>query len=635
MLRLSRLLVILLAAPLAAAAPPGDSAPETTAAYELLLGKLLAAENRAAEGVTALWRAVELAPEDPYLRAELAELLRRLGQLEEAERQVRRALELAPDNADLLPLAGEIYVSIGERDPATLAQAERVFRRLVAARPGDLHGLHMLGRILQRQGDLAGAEEMFRALLVLRPDLRTGASALLQVLLEQHKLEAASELLRATLERNPGDLEARFTLSDLLSEQGDHAGAVAVLGAAPEAAQDHPELRRRLAMELYRSGEGAAAVALMDELVASHPAPRLLLLRALLIAQQGDLARAHGELVELIAVAPTDAEVALALADVQVRSGEIGAGRATVAGFAAELRRLGERQKAEEAELELAQLLAGVRQWNAALEEAGRLREAASPGVRVAAALLRAEALLELERPREALVELQGEMAHGGPAVAAKRAEVLFRLGRERQADRLLRGLSRDSRERRRVVEVLQRTERYHKSIPLLEELLAESPAAVDLRFWLGSAYERTGRYAEAEAELRQVLAMRPDFHLALNYLGYMWADLGENLDEALELILRAVELEPDNGAYADSLGWVYYRLGRWPEALEQLQRASRLVPGDAVVLEHLGDVLQALGQLTEAKEAYRRALRREDASQGLRGKVEALERRLQRGAGK
>ena len=105
------------------------------------------------------------------------------------------------------------------------------------------------------------------------------------------------------------------------------------------------------------------------------------------------------------------------------------------------------------------------------------------------------------------------------------------------------------------------------------------------------------------------MLALDGDFAPALNYLGYMWAEQGENLDEALIMVQRAVSLEPNNGAYLDSLGWAYFRIGRYDSAREHLERAADLVGDDAVVFEHLGDLYLASGDPGQAEIAYRKAL--------------------------
>ena len=104
-------------------------------------------------------------------------------------------------------------------------------------------------------------------------------------------------------------------------------------------------------------------------------------------------------------------------------------------------------------------------------------------------------------------------------------------------------------------------------------------------------------------AAFEKLLKVRPDHAPGLNYLGYMWADRGENLPRALELIRKAVDLEPGNGAYLDSLGWVYYRLDKLDKAEKNLRAAAVLNPDDATVEEHLGDLFEKKGDLAHARD--------------------------------
>jgi tetratricopeptide (TPR) repeat protein len=187
---------------------------------------------------------------------------------------------------------------------------------------------------------------------------------------------------------------------------------------------------------------------------------------------------------------------------------------------------------------------------------------------------------------------------------------VLLRAGREAEATSALAELAAgDDAAVLAAAQSYQRADRYQDSLSLLQKLAAAHPDQLPTAFLLGAAYERTGQRDKAVEEFRRVLKLDPDFHAALNYLGYTFAEAGMNLDEALALVSRAVALDPDNGAYVDSLGWTYFRLGRPEQARGFLERAARLEPEDATLQEHLGDVYVALGQKERARQAYQKSL--------------------------
>jgi tetratricopeptide (TPR) repeat protein len=117
-----------------------------------------------------------------------------------------------------------------------------------------------------------------------------------------------------------------------------------------------------------------------------------------------------------------------------------------------------------------------------------------------------------------------------------------------------------------------------------------------------GIAYERSDQWPKAEADLKKALALSPDQPLIMNYLGYSWIDKGQNLDEGMKLIKRAVELKPDDGYIVDSLGWAHYRLGKYDDAVRELERAVELRPQDPVMNDHLGDAYWRIGRKVEAR---------------------------------
>ena len=159
-----------------------------------------------------------------------------------------------------------------------------------------------------------------------------------------------------------------------------------------------------------------------------------------------------------------------------------------------------------------------------------------------------------------------------------------------------------------------------------VERLAQNRPEVLDAGFYYeyGSASEQAGQPIRSEAALRRALQLNPGHHPSLNYLGYMWAERGQNLRQALGMIEKALELSPGNPAYLDSQAWALYRLGHPQEAKPLLEEALRMVPDDPTLLEHSGDVYASLGQLDQAIGAYRKALVVGGSVVPLRDKIRA-----------
>ncbi|WP_174823597.1 tetratricopeptide repeat protein [Ruegeria arenilitoris] len=146
----------------------------------------------------------------------------------------------------------------------------------------------------------------------------------------------------------------------------------------------------------------------------------------------------------------------------------------------------------------------------------------------------------------------------------------------------------------------------YDTAINLTEE---DAGSNWFLYYARGISHERLKNWENAEADFRKALELNPDQPQVLNYLGYSLVERREKLDEALEMIERAVIARPDSGYIVDSLGWVLFRLGRYDEAVDHMERAVELMPVDPVVNDHLGDVYWAVGRAREAEFQWKRAL--------------------------
>ena len=140
--------------------------------------------------------------------------------------------------------------------------------------------------------------------------------------------------------------------------------------------------------------------------------------------------------------------------------------------------------------------------------------------------------------------------------------------------------------------------------------------------FWYGSACDQAGHFEQAEKLFETCIQANPQADEALNYLAYMWALRGIKLDRALEYVQRALAIDPDDGAYIDTLGWVYFKRGDYELALTALKRANDLIADDPTITEHVGDALQALGQKREALRYWTKSLRYAPDNAELRAKL-------------
>ncbi len=605
------------------AAAPGSAAE---AAYQFSIAKMLVDEGdyRAAE--SAFESALQLDPGAAYVRIEYAEFLARLGRfgrthearlerLKEAVEQAAMAQRALPGNVDALRAVATANLALGGEvpdDPGPMAAAVAAFETLRTADPGDVRSLLSLGQIYLRRGEPKAAAEVFEEIVAETPGYRPVYRLLAESLMQSNQMDKAAGALREVLTTEPDSEAARLALAEILADRGDHKEAAQVLREAPEPLES-VDARTRLATELYLSGDLDGALRELDGLTKTVPDSRYVsLLRGLVLSAQARNEEALETLEPLLGGGPGDADLAITVSQLLVRQQREAEAVKTLTSTVQRLEKEGPADEARQVRLALARLYASLERWSDVETTLAPLLAEAQPGEEGREAmLLYADALVELRRGDEALERLNAWQAQDDdPAVVGKRAEVLARTGHVPEAVAVLDGL--DPKEAPDAflesVQGLERAERYEQSLAPLERFLAVHPDSTEARFLLGTAQERADHRDQAVATFSALIADQPDFHPALNYLGYMWIEKGQNLDRAIDMVRRAVALDPDNGAYIDSLGWGYFQLGQLDKAAETLERATRLVR-DPTVYEHLGDTYAALGRADEARRAYRRAM--------------------------
>jgi tetratricopeptide (TPR) repeat protein len=440
-----------LTGPVSAAArqppPPAAARPDGDATYYFLMGRYFEEEERIDEAIAAHKRAIELAPDSAELRAELAGLYARQDRAREALETAEEALKHNPDNQEANRVLGTVYAALAEqRQPL---------------RPGD-----------------RPAEYAAKAIAALEKSRKDGIP----------------------------EITVDLMLGRLYVQTGAFAKALPPL--------------RRVADEQPGYGDGALLLA---------------------IAQEG-------------AGAPDDAIATLE-------------------------RALRENPTFARGQLRLAELYEKQQRWTDAADLYGRMQSA---------------------NPRMT-------------GLATRRAAALINAGKAAEARQLLEQAAGDKDADPVRLYLLAEAQRAGKDLAAAEataqKLLAASPGDARGLHVLAQVQQDKGDAKGAERTLRELIGRDPIDANALNSLGYMLAERGERLEEAVELLQRALKIEPSNPSYLDSLGWAYFQLGRLELADAPLSEAASKLTESSVVQEHLGDLRFRQQRYADAASAWERAL--------------------------
>ncbi|MEL6258083.1 MAG: tetratricopeptide repeat protein, partial [Pseudomonadota bacterium] len=229
-----------------------------------------------------------------------------------------------------------------------------------------------------------------------------------------------------------------------------------------------------------------------------------------------------------------------------------------------------------------------------------------------------ADALDSAGRRSEAIAQLD-RVAPDSPFYAAAQGQIAWALRREGRGEEALSiaraalDASKDRDLKIQLGDLYRSVSRYAEADQVFSELI-DTDARNGVHDWRlyyarGTVRDELEFWPGAEADLRRALELQPVAPNVLNYLGYSLVDRGMDVEEGFSLIQKAVALRPDEGHIVDSLGWAYFRLGRFDEAVVQLERAVELSPGDVVINDHLGDAYWRVGRRLEASFQWKRAL--------------------------
>ena len=524
--------------------------------------------------------------------------------------------------------------------PAFVAQAP-------ASARGEAYYLFLHARKLEGEGDIDGAIAAHTRALALVPDAAEVRAELAGLYARQNRIADAVVEGQAALALDPENREANRILGFAFGSlaEGERGAttpesmenarkAVAHFEKARAGSGSDPGAELTLGRLYVLVGEFDRAITVLNNFLLEQSGyVEAILLLSDAYAGKGDSESAVRTLSRVMTAQPGNARAAMQLAELYEEGGRW-------------LEAAGVYERLAAASPRMAPALAPRRAT--ALINAGRHDEArtmldaltdASPndaGVwyLAAQASLRSGALSEAERAARRIQALDPNDPRGVSTLAdvfyARREFPRALETLQPWIDRSVKGsLSPEADEMvlPRAAQILTALGHDERAVEMLETIATRAPGNEDVTFELAAAYERARRHADAERLFREIVQADPEHALALNYLGYMLADRGERLDEAVSLVTRALQLEPGNPSYQDSLGWAYYKQGRFDLAVEHLGHAAASSATNSIIQDHYGDALFALKRYDEAIGAWQKALA------GDRSDVEPeeIEKKIQR----
>jgi tetratricopeptide (TPR) repeat protein len=576
--------------------------------------------------------------------------------------EYRLAIEADPSSEFLNAGLAELYVKTGRIRDAVL-EAQDIIKR----DPKNLEAHKLLGRIYLRSlGDMPGgngsdnvlklAIDQYEEIVKLEPDSVDDHLLLGRLYRLGNDMQKAEAELKTAVKLDPGSEEAVTTLAMLYTDEGDTAHALQVLSAVPDAARsaklyaalgaayeqrkdyksaidafqhaivldrDNLDAIRGLAENLMNDGQFDRALEQYKVIVDSNPEDAQSYVRiSEIYRREGKYDLALDNLKKADALVPDSAEVAYNMAavyqaqnryddaikllqDLVKKTDNSQADRNNRAIFLERLGMIYRDQENYTAAVDTFRKLLPLGDENARSgyqEIIDTYRDAKQWPQATAAAK---EAVQRMPGDRDMRMVLDAQLADTG--------EVDSAISDVRS---MLKGDPEDREIYTRLGIIYSRAKRWKESEDALakaEQLATKSDDKANIWFLLGDVYQRQKKFDQADEEFRKILSAispaDPQSAATLNYLGYMNADRGVKLDESLNYIKQALSFEPNNSAYLDSLGWAYYKLGKFDLAEESLTKAAVHMGSDPTVQEHLGDLYQKTGRLKMAAVHWERAV--------------------------
>jgi tetratricopeptide (TPR) repeat protein len=582
----------------------------------------------ATQAIEAYKKAYALDPKSPVIGERLAEMYWKAQRTHEAVTEAQALLKRDPNDIQSRRLLGRIYLrslgdfSVGNGQSEIVERAIEQYAEIYRLDPGDAESALWLARLYRLRNEHDKAEAVLRGMLKEDPENEPAIEQLTQLLLDEGKAPEAIALLEEVTRRSPSPAMLDL-LGDAYTQSHDLPKAEAAYRKATELDPSEPSHQRGLGQTLMSEEKYSDALAVYQKLTDLMPDDAENYLRiAQIYRELHDLGKAEDSLVKARQFAPGSLEVMYNEAmlyqaqgrnedAIRVLSDAVTGIKSQPQGAPSRSHSLGILYQ------QLGQLYRDTQNYQAAIytyQELGRLGEEEDRRAR----------LLMMDVYRAAK-DLPKALQTGKDAVAKYPSDMSLRsseallLGESGQTDdgvKMLRtqltGKPGDRDVYLNIAQVYERGRRYKEAEEAAKaaEVLPGQPRDNEMVwFLLGAIYERQKFFDRAEEQFKKVLVVNPRNAPVLNYYGYMLGDLGIRLDEAEDLVRRALKEEPFSGAYLDSLGWIYLKENKLGESEVALRKALEHESHDATIHSHLGDLYAKTGRPEMAASEWEKSL--------------------------
>jgi tetratricopeptide (TPR) repeat protein len=577
--------------------------------------------------------AIDADPSSEFLTSALAELYVKTGRIADAVKEAQDIIKRDPKNLEAHKLLGRIYLrSLGDMPGGSgsdniLKLAIEEYEQIVKLDPDSVDDHLLLGRLYRLNNDLAKAEGQLKTAIKLDPSSEEAVTTLAMLYTDEGDTAHALQVLSA-IPDSARSAKLYAALGAAYEQRKDYKSAIDAFRHAIVLDRDNLDAIRGLAENLLNDGQLDAALEQYKVIADSNPEDAQTYVRmAEIYRRQAKYDLALENLKRADTLVPDTMDVPYSMASVYQAQGryddaikllqdllkrtdksEVGSSQADRNNRAIFIERLGMVYREQEnytAAVETFRKMLPLGDENARSgyqEIIDTYREAKQWPQATATAR---EAVQRLPDDRDMRMVLDAQLADTGEL---DKAVVDIRS--------MLKGGPEDRDVYLRLGIIYTRAKSWNEALEALakaEQLSTKPDDKAAVQFLRGDLYQREKMFDQAEVEFRKVLAASsptdPQSAATLNYLGYMNADRGVKLEESLNYIKQAVTFEPNNGAYLDSLGWVYYKLGKYDQAEENLTKAEAHMNNDPTVQEHLGDLYQKTGRLKLAAAHWERSV--------------------------